>query len=97
MPVVPRSAEMKHILTIKYNCGYGHSLYIRGAGSDDLSWDKGIQLRNVGPDTWIYETDKDFDDLEFKVLIDDQHWEDGTNHHIDRDATLEYTPSFTSP
>ena len=96
-PVLPRPAEMKRILTITYDCGYGHSIYIRGKGNADLSWDKGIKLRNDGPNKWIYETDKDFDDLEFKVLIDDQHWEDGTNHHIDRDATLEYTPSFTSP
>ena len=67
---------------------------IRGAGSDDLSWDKGIQLRNVGPDTWIYETDKDFDALEFKVLVDDKRWEDGSNHQLARGKTSEYKPKF---
>ena len=91
--VVSRPSEMRCILTIKYDCGFGHSLYIRGSGAN-LTWEKGIQLRNIGPDAWVYETDKDFDALEFKVLVDDSRWEGGDNHRIPRSQTLEYRPSF---
>ncbi len=80
-------------ITIRFNTGFKNNLFIRGKGAG-LSWDHGVQLKNVGPDEWIWETNMPFNDLEFKVLINDKQYEAGENHHVHEGATLQYTPRF---
>ncbi len=80
-------------IVVNYNTGMNHNLYIRGNGGG-LHWDKGVQLKNHGPDEWIWETDKPFVDCEFKVLIDDNRYEQGENHHIHSGGWLRYSPKF---
>lgn len=83
----------KTCVTIKYNVGYPNQLYIRGKGAN-LSWEKGIPLKNTKPDEWVWETDAKFAECEFKVLINDRVYETGENHVLHGGATLLYTPRF---
>jgi hypothetical protein len=80
-------------VVIKYDVGFNNSFYIRGRGAG-LSWDRGILLKNVGPDEWIWEPTQSFNECEFKILINDQNYEAGDNHHFVCGAALEYTPRF---
>src|SRR5579871_4526168 len=49
------------------------------------SWERGIELKNIGPDLWtipisivLDKTDK----IAFKFLINDKEWEEGENHNL---------------
>lgn len=78
---------------IKYDVGYANDLYLRGKGAD-LSWTKGVKLKNVKPDEWVWETDVPFLNCEFKVLINDQIYETGENHPLHCGSCISYTPHF---
>jgi hypothetical protein len=78
-------------ITIKFDCGYPNTLYIRGKGSN-LSWEKGLALKNVKHDEWVYETNDPT--LEFKVLINDRHYEQGENHRVNHSGNFQYHPKF---
>ncbi|MBJ7448740.1 MAG: hypothetical protein JHC93_00085 [Parachlamydiales bacterium] len=80
-------------LTVKCDCGFGNALYIRGQGSC-LSWDKGMLLKNINSDEWVWETTEPFHTVEFKILINDMTYETGENHSLAPGATLSYTPTF---
>ena len=80
-------------VTIKFDVGFGNSLYIRGKGAG-LSWDKGILLKNLKTDEWIWETDLPFTQCEFKVLINDKEFELGDNHLLSQGATIQFAPKF---
>lgn len=80
-------------IKVNFNCGYNNNLFIRGKGAS-LSWDKGIPLRNVKADEWIYETTVPFTACEFKILINDVQYEVGENHILRFGDTFEYTPIF---
>jgi hypothetical protein len=78
---------------IRYNVGFNNALYIRGKGPD-LSWDRGVQLRNVEADLWVWETDASFSVAEFKVLVNDRVYEEGANHTLKYGEHIEYSPRF---
>lgn len=78
---------------VKYDVGFQNSMSIRGKGAN-LNWNKGIPLKNVKPDEWVWETDASFNTCEFKVLINDTVFETGENHPISCGASLHYTPKF---
>lgn len=80
-------------VTVKYDVGFNNAIYIRGEGGD-LSWKKGKALKNTGSDIWVWETDKPFNVLEFKVLINDERYESGENHRLEGGGNIQYTPSF---
>lgn len=80
-------------VTIKYDVGFNNSLYIRGKGAN-LNWEKGISLKNVKSDEWIWETDLPFTTAEFKVLVNDKHYEIGSNHILTCGTISQYTPKF---
>lgn len=83
----------KTSVTIRYDVGFGNALYLRGRGAN-LSWDKGVMLRNVNNDEWIWETDANFTNCEFKALINDNEYEIGENHLIKSGEIVQYTPDF---
>ncbi len=87
------SKRGKTRITIKYDVGFHNSLYIRGKGAN-LSWDRGIPLKNIGRDEWVWETDAPFTQCEFKTLINDQHYEQGENHFLTYGTSIQYTPFF---
>jgi hypothetical protein len=80
-------------IVIKYDVGFNNALFLRGEGNN-LSWDKGVLLQNISPDEWMWETEAPFTSLEFKVLLNDTHYEAGENHHLSCGATIHYTPNF---
>lgn len=80
-------------VTIKYDVGFSNNLYVRGKGAN-LSWDRGVPLKNTRADEWVWETDAPFSECDFKVLINDQNYEQGENHHINQGGQLTYTPNF---
>jgi hypothetical protein len=80
-------------LTIKYDAGFHNHLHIRGEGAN-LSWEKGIPLKNVGHDEWIWETTSPFTKCEFKILINDHHYEQGNNQTIVSGCHLQHHPKF---
>lgn len=80
-------------IIVKFDVGFNNSIYLRGDGAD-LSWERGIMLKNVKPDEWIWETNISFTKCEFKVLINDRQYELGENHRLQCGTSFEYTPSF---
>lgn len=80
-------------ITVKYNVGFNNTLYLRGKGAN-LNWEKGIPMRNIKADEWMWETDAAFPSAEFKVLINDKTYETGPNHMLHQGATIQYTPHF---
>lgn len=83
----------KSRIVVHYDCGFPNTLYLRGTGSN-LNWNKGIPMKNQGPNTWFWETDADLDSCEFKVLLNDQIYETGSNHSLKKGKCCEYTPRF---
>lgn len=81
-------------IVVKSDVGFGNQLYIRGKGAK-LSWDKGLPLKNIKNDEWVWETEEPFTICEFKILINDSYFEAGDNHLLDCGATLQYAPTFS--
>jgi hypothetical protein len=92
-PASDRKTNQKTRITIKYDVGYNNQIYIRGKGSN-LNWDKGQLLKNTKSDEWVWETDGNFSQCEFKVLINDCNYEQGNNRLINCGSNVTYTPSF---
>lgn len=80
-------------ITVKYDVGFKNTLYIRGKGAN-LNWDRGLPMKNVKADEWVWETESSFSNGEFKVLINDQKYETGPNHPLKPGTTTQYTPHF---
>lgn len=86
--------KAKTCVRIHYDVGFENSLFLRGQGGG-LNWERGKQLKNVGPSEWLWETASQFDEAEFKVLINDNHFEDGENHKLQCGSEVHYTPRFS--
>jgi hypothetical protein len=80
-------------ICIKYDAGFPNNLYVRGEGAG-LNWNKGVPCKNVGPNEWIWEVPKQFITCKFKVLINDEHYEQGRDHILHAGSLMEYTPKF---
>jgi hypothetical protein len=87
------SGEKKTRIVVRYDVGFPNTLYIRGKGAE-LTWNRGIPMRNVKPDEWVWETSASFSGGEFKVLINDRIYESGQNHLLSCGASIQYTPQF---
>lgn len=87
------SKSSKTRLVVKYDAGFNNNLFIRGSGLN-LSWDKGVALKNISADEWVWETEAPFSTCEFKVLINDEHYELGENHRIGYHSSIQYSPRF---
>lgn len=92
-PLPSKKEGTKTKITVKLDVGFPNQLYIRGKGAN-LSWDKGVQFKNIKSDEWVWETEFPFTHCEFKVLINDRVYENGDNHVIKQGASLVYTPRF---
>lgn len=86
--------NQKTRIIIKYDTGFNNQLHIRGKGPH-LSWEKGLPLKNVKSDEWLWETEDDgAQPYEFKVLLNDNQYEIGENHYLNSGATIAYSPHF---
>lgn len=80
-------------IVIKFDVGFKNLITIRGKGAG-LSWDRGLSLKNTKADEWVWETETLFTTGEFKVLINDTHYELGENHTLRCGASIQYIPKF---
>lgn len=85
----PKSTQ----ITVRCDCGFGNALYVRGEGAQ-LRWDRGAVLTNTGPDTWIWQSALAFGDCEFKILLNDRHFERGPNRQLACGQSVDLTPQF---
>jgi hypothetical protein len=76
------------------DCGFTNNLFIRGEGVSSLSWDKGIQMKNTGPNEWVWESDRPFSTMQFKVLVNDSWYEQGNNHSLGFGQNMDFSPQF---
>lgn len=91
---LPSKKEMgKTCISVTYDAGFGNALHIRGNGAG-LRWDSGAPLQNIGSDQWIWETDAPFSTFEFKILINDSHYETGENRHAGYGTKVSCRPNF---
>lgn len=91
-PAISSSNSATQIV-VKFNSGFGNSLFIRGDGAG-LSWEKGIQLKNIDADTWVWESDRPFTQINFKIVLNDERFELGENHSIKFGSTANIHPNF---
>lgn len=84
----------KTMLYVRCNTGFANTLFIRGQGAN-LSWTKGIPLKNIQADLWLFETDIPFSQAEFKVLFNDQVYEEGANRTVRCGSQIEFCPKFS--
>lgn len=92
-PMAPRPITY---ITVKYDAGYGNSLWICGNGPK-MSWDleKAVPLRCVGRDTWVYETDQSFEVFQYKIVLNKKVWENvKSDRTLRKDTSHQFVPSF---
>jgi len=89
-----KSNPAKTQIIIHYDCGFANMLFIRGEGVSSLSWDKGILLKNISSNRWLWESDRPFSTMQFKILINDTCYEQGPNHAIAFGQKIDISPSF---
>lgn len=94
-PAKKSKGSVQTTVIIRHDCGFTNSMYIRGEGCKSLSWETGTQMHNVHADEWTWVTDEPFGEIFFKVLINDQLFEVGEDHHLICGNTLEYIPRFS--
>jgi hypothetical protein len=82
-------------LIVKYDCGFNNTFTLRGSGAG-LSWTKGVPLKNIGQDVWVFETLVPFKSCECKILLNDTLYENGPNRHLAYGREVECTPNFAS-
>ena len=87
-----KAAKTKIVAHI--DCGFTNNLFIRGEGVSSLSWDKGVQMKNIGPNEWVWESDRPFSTMQFKVLVNDSWYEQGNNHSIAFGQEVDFSPQF---
>jgi hypothetical protein len=80
-------------LSIRYNAVSGKTPKIYGTGPG-MSWNKGVPLKNVGQDLWIWDTSESFDNFEYKIVLNDVEWEKGPNHRSHHGKKEEILPRF---
>jgi len=77
----------------KIDAGFGNELFIRGSGGG-LSWETGVLMDNTGPNEWMWKSASVTGELEFKVVLNDQHWASGPNGVVFPGATVVFEPGF---
>lgn len=94
---ISQSKPKKPVVTqivVRCDCGFPNALFIRGEGLAALSWDKGLPMKNVSADQWVWESDRPCSTVQFKVLINDTRYEIGENHSVAFGQRTEVTPKF---
>lgn len=83
------------LIRVHYDVGWGNSIAIRG-DTYPLSWDYGRGARNVAPDIWEWEMERipAGQTFEFKPLINDEVWSEGSNFVGTGGDTIDIYPTF---
>lgn len=95
-PIQHQKTKAKTKIHAHFNCGFANNLFIRGDGIASLSWDKGLAMKNIAPDEWVWETDRPFSTAHVKFLVNDdpKRYEAGENHTIAFGDDVTITPRF---
>ena len=81
-------------VTVRCNCGFHNNLFIRGEGVPGLTWQRGLPMKCIKADEWVWETDKPFHKAQFKILVNDAQYEQGNNHNLDCGKICTVAPRF---
>ncbi len=78
----------------KQTLPFGCSLFVRGSGNE-LSWDKGTGLINIGNDVWVFKSSKPIEKGECKFLLNDDinYWENSKNRKITNGKLVDALPA----
>ncbi len=88
-----KKTDKKATIVVHYDAGYGNMLSIRGSGAG-LNWTHGTPLKNIKADQWVWEAESNFEHVEYKILLNDYLYEQGSNHQLQKGAIQEITPTF---
>jgi len=88
------TTQKTSVVKVKYDTGFNNQLYIRGEGAG-LSWEKGLAMTNSGSTDWMWETKDKFSNCSFKVLINDETFENGENHNLQYGSNTQVIPNFS--
>lgn len=88
------SGAKRSVTTIeaKLDVGYGNNLFVRGEGAG-LSWDHGVPLKCVDPQTWQLSVPAS-DQVKFKLLLNDAVWAKGEDLVAAPGQRVQIAPSF---
>ena len=81
-------------IVVQVDPNFPNTIYLRGEGCPDFSWEKGIELKHEKPDEWVFETDFPFATAEFKVLVNDKTYEMGESHPLYPGTSVRINPKF---
>ena len=87
------SKRSKTVVEALIDVGFGNLLYIRG-DAPGLSWETGVPMDCVGNESWSISMSGVNSSFEYKVLINDIHWESGSNNIAKPGSTSSTSPSF---
>lgn len=90
----PKSTSKKTVVRVMFDCGFPNTLFIRGEGCASLSWTKGLPMKNISNNEWLWECARPCSQISFKVLINDEVYEVGENHTISYGDELTIQPNF---
>jgi len=98
-PHIGVTAKIQKQIVVKYDVGFGNTVVLRGNGRGMDTWNKSLPLRNVGPDTWVFDLPEDCSDFDYKVLVQREGqqnaiWEEGPNHRMSDKSQKEIFPTF---
>jgi hypothetical protein len=88
-----RISQSVSTVAAKIDVGFGNALFIRGEGPG-LSWDKGTLLECRDDSIWVWSGDTGKEEIEFKLLLNDQVWAVGDNVTLAAGKTIEVVPRF---
>lgn len=93
-PLKHKPSKPKTKIIVHMDCGFANNLFIRGEGVATLSWEKGLPLKNIKADEWVWESDRPFSTMQYKILLNDSQFESGENHTLGYGQEADFTPTF---
>ena len=87
------SKSSKTVVEAIVDVGFGNLLYIRG-DAPGLSWETGVPMDCAGAESWSISMSDVNSSFEYKVLINDIHWESGSNNIASAGSTSSTNPTF---
>ncbi len=91
--VMDRVQQPTTAIEAKVDVGFGNVLFIRGHGPG-LSWEKGVPLDCRDHSTWLWSARNGSENVEFKLLLNDQVWAAGENGSVAPGEKIEVVPTF---
>jgi hypothetical protein len=82
LPIVP--------VVVNYDGAGKLYIFCNGPG---MSWDKGIELKQVDR-KWAFETDSKFDKFDYKIVLNSTQWEQSDNRQAEIGKTDFISPKF---